>query len=325
MFRKMGRYALAVCVLAALACPVAASAQTYPSKPIRFVVPYAPAGVVDNTARLVGERVGRELGQPVVIDNRPGANGQIGTEVASKAAADGYTFLVTSVGFAYRQHLVKVPYDPFNDFEPISLLNSNPLFLVINSKIPVTNVKELVEYSQGKPGGLTYGTSGTGGPTHLAGELFKLSAGIEMIHVPYRGDGLAVADLLGGNLDLTVSSASATASHIKAGKLRAIAVMSNRRSPFLPDVPTVAEAGNPNIVAESWVGIVAPGKLPPAIRQKVHAAITAALADPAVRNGLASGGSTIIGSQPQEFARFLKTESVKWDQVIRKAKIQIDE
>jgi len=324
MFKKMAGYALAVCALAALACHGAA-AQSYPSKPIRFVVPYAPAGVVDNTARLVGERVARELGQPVVIENRAGANGQIGTEIASKAAADGYTFLITSVGFAYRQHLVKVPYDPFNDFEPISLLNSNPLLLVINSKLPIGNVRELVEYSRGKAGGLTYGTSGTGGPTHLAGELLRQATGIEMVHVPYRGDGLAVADLLGGNLDLTVSSASATAAHIKAGKLRAIAVMSDRRSPFLPDVPTAAEAGIPNIIAESWVGIVAPGRLAPAVRQKVHAAITAALADPGVRNGMASGGSTIIGSQPQEFAQFLKKESGKWGQVIRKAKIQIDE
>ncbi|RYF72143.1 MAG: tripartite tricarboxylate transporter substrate binding protein [Comamonadaceae bacterium] len=312
-------------LLAASLLAFDAVAQGWPTKPVRFVVAYTPGGVVDNTARVVGERMSRDLGQAVVIENRAGANGQIGAELVVRSPADGNTVLLTSVGIAYRQHLVKVPYDPIKDFAPISLLAINPLMLVINPKLPVRTLAELIAYAKTRPGGLRYGTSGTGGPSHLAGELFKSNAGIEMIHVPYKGDSAAVLDLLGGNVDLTVSSISATVSQIKAGKLVAVALMTAKRSPLLPDVPTTDEAGFPGLHADSWVGMMAPARTPPAVVQRLQAAAMTALADPAVRENLVAGGNAIVGNTPEQFAQFLAAESDKWGQVIRRARIQVDE
>lgn len=322
----LGRCAIKAIGLLGFVLIGSAIAQTsYPNKPVRFVVAYTPGGVVDNTARVVGERMAKGLGESIVIENRAGANGQIGAELVSRALPDGYVILLTSVGIAYRQHLVKLPYDPIKDFAPISLLAINPLMLVVNPKLQVKTLAELIAYAKQKPGGLRYGTSGTGGPSHLAGELFKSRAGIDMIHVPYKGDSAAVVDLLSGNLDLTVSSISATVPHIKGGKLVAISLMTEKRSPLLPDVPTTAEGGLPNLHADAWVGMLAPSGTPAPVLQKLQAAAVKALADPAVRDNLIAGGNLIVGNTPAQFTRFLSDESTKWGQVIEKAGIQVTE
>ena len=310
-----------VCALGLIALWGDAAAQPA-GKPIRFVAPYTPGGVVDNTSRVVGERMSRELGQPIIIENRAGANGQIGSEAVSKSAPDGLTLLLTSVGIAYRQHLVKLPYDPFRDFTPICLLVINPLLIVINPKLPVGDLRELVAY--GRKNGLRYGSSGTGGPSHLTTELLRLKTGIEMTHVPYKGDSAAIIDVMGGSLDLSVSSVSATTGFIKSGRLRAIAMTSTQRSAALPDVPTTAEAGAPGVVGDSWVGILGPAGLAADVVKRVHGAAIASLADPATREKLVAAGNTIVGSSPQEFADFMRAESDKWGEVIRFAKIQAD-
>jgi tripartite-type tricarboxylate transporter receptor subunit TctC len=289
---------------------------------IRFIAPYTPGGVVDNTSRVVGERMSRELGQPIVIENRAGANGQIGTEMVAKAAPDGLTLLLTSVGVAYRQHLVRLPYDPFRDLVPVSLLVINPLLIVANPKLPVTNLRELVDH--GRRNGLRYGSSGTGGPSHLTTELLRLKTGIEMTHVPYKGDSAAIVDVMAGNVDLSVSSVSATTGLIRQGRLRAIAMTSEQRSAALPEVPTTAEAGVPGVVGDSWVGILAPAGTSADAVRRLHAAAVASLADPAVREKLIAAGNTIIGNTPQEFATFLRNESDKWAEVIRTSKITVE-
>lgn len=289
---------------------------------IRFIAPYTPGGVVDNTSRVVGERMSRELGQPVVIENRAGANGQIGTEMVAKAAPDGLTLLLTSVGVAYRQHLVRLPYDPFRDLLPVCLLVINPLLIVANPRLPVTNLRELVDY--GRRNGLRYGSSGTGGPSHLTTELLRLRTGIDMTHVPYKGDSAAIVDVMAGNVDLSVSSVSATAGLIRQGRLRAIAMTSEQRSATLPEVPTTAEAGVAGVIGDSWVGILAPAGTPADIVRRLHSAAVASLADPAVREKLIAAGNSIIGNTPQEFATFLRNESDKWAEVIRTSKITVE-
>ena len=308
----------AVCAWGLSLAVVAAQAQ--PSgKTIRFIAPYTAGGVVDNTSRVVGERMSRELGAPIVVENRAGANGQIGTELVVKAAPDGTTLLLTSVGVAYRQHLVKVPYDPFKDLATVSLLVVNPLLIVINPKLPVSNLKELIEYGRKNP--LKYGSSGTGGPSHLTTELFRIKAGLQMTHVPYKGDSAAILDVMAGNVDLSVSSVSATTGFIKQGRLRAIAMTSEQRAASLPEVPTTAEAGLPGVVGDSWVGILAPAGTPPETIRRLQAAAVVAVNDPATREKLVAAGNTIIGSTPQEFALFMRNESDKWADVIRTAKI----
>jgi tripartite-type tricarboxylate transporter receptor subunit TctC len=312
--------ARACCVLLSIGA-VPAFAQPA-GKPIRFVAPYTAGGVVDNTTRLVGERMARELGQPIVVENRAGANGQIGTELVAKSEPDGATILLTSVGVAYRQHLVPLPYDPFRDLSPISLLVINPLLIVVNPKLPVTNLAELVAY--GRKHGLRYGSSGIGGPSHLTTELLRLKTGIEMTHVPYKGDSAAIVDVMAGNVDMSVSSVSATTPHIKSGRLRAIAMTSEARSHALPDVPTTAEAGVAGVVGDSWVGMLAPAGTPAAAIERLHRAAVIAVGDPAVREQLLAAGNTIVANDPKQFAAFLRSESDKWGEVIRSSKITVE-
>jgi tripartite-type tricarboxylate transporter receptor subunit TctC len=292
-------------------------------KPIRFIAPYTAGGVVDNTSRVFAERMSRELGQSIIVENRAGANGQIGSELVAKSAPDGTTLLLTSVGIAYRQHLVKLPYDPFRDFAPISLLVINPLMIVVNPKLPVNTLQELVEYT--RKNGLKYGSSGTGGPSHLAAELLRVKTGTQMTHVPYKGDSAAILDVMAGNVEMSVSSVSAAANFVRAGRLRAIAMTSEARSATLPEVPTAAESGMPWLVADSWVGMLAPAGTPPDVIKRLHGAAMAAMADPATRDKLLAGGNTLVGGTPQEYAAFLRAESDKWGEVIRAAKIQVDE
>ena len=300
----------------------AALAQNWPSRPIKLIVSFPPGGLIDNMARLIAPRLAQELGQPIVVENRAGANGQIGTELVAKSEPDGATLLLTSVGVAYRQHLVPLPYDPFRDLAPVSLLVINPLLIVVNPALPVTNLKELVEY--GRKRGLRYGSSGIGGPSHLTTELLRLKTGIDMTHVPYKGDSAAILDVMAGNVDMSVSSVSATAGFIKSGRLRAIAMTSEARSSALPDVPTTAEAGFPGVVGDSWVGILAPAGTPAAPLQRPHKAAGAAMGDPVVREKLIAAGNTVVANSPEQFAAFLRSESDKWGEVIRSSNITVE-
>jgi tripartite-type tricarboxylate transporter receptor subunit TctC len=327
---KTRRFAL--CALAALACTgsvlagAGANAQSYPDKPIRLIVPFTPGGVTDNIGRVLAERMGRELGQSIIIDNRAGANGRIGTDAVAKAAPDGYTLLLGGIGaLTIHPHMLKVPYDPVNDFVPISLVATNDVVIVVNPKLPVKTPAELVAYVKANGAKMQYGSSGIGAPTHLAAELFKTRAGSTMVHVPYKGDSAAVMDVVAGNVDLSFSTVSATLSLIQAGKLRAIAMTGLQRSQSLPDVPTLDETVLKGFNADTWVGLFAPAHTPEPIITRLYEATKQALADPEVRRKLIAGGNNIVGNDTAQFRAFLDAESKKWGDVIRTGNIKLDE
>ncbi|TAJ84371.1 MAG: tripartite tricarboxylate transporter substrate binding protein [Reyranella sp.] len=327
---KTRRFALGA--LLALACAGSALAgaraqsQTYPDKPIRLIVPFTPGGVTDNIGRVLAERMGRELGQSIIIDNRAGANGRIGTDAVAKAAPDGYTLLLGGIGaLTIHPHMLKVPYDPVNDFVPISLVATNDVVIVVNPKLPVKTPAELVAYAKANGNKMQYGSSGIGAPTHLAAELFKTRVGSAMVHVPYKGDSAAVMDVVAGNVDLSFSTVSATLSLIQAGKLRAIAMTGLQRSQSLPDVPTLDETVLKGFNADTWVGLFAPARTPDPIIKRLYEATKAALADPEVRRKLIAGGNNIVGNDTAQFRAFLDAESKKWGEVIRAGNIKLDE
>ena len=327
---KTRRFALGA--LAALACTASvlagapAEAQTYPDKPIRLIVPFTPGGVTDNIGRVLAERMGRELGQSIIIDNRAGANGRIGTDAVAKAAPDGYTLLLGGIGaLTIHPHMLKVPYDPVNDFVPISLVATNDVVIVVNPKLPVKTPAELVAYAKANGNKMQYGSSGIGAPTHLAAELFKTRVGSTMVHVPYKGDSAAVTDVVAGNVDLSFSTVSATLSLIQAGKLRAIAMTGLQRSQSLPDVPTLDETVLKGFNADTWVGLFAPARTPDPIIKRLYEATKVALADPDVAKKLMAGGNNIVGNDTAQFRAFLAAESKKWGEVIRAGNIKLDE
>lgn len=327
---KTRRFAL--CALATLACTgsvlagAGANAQSYPDKPIRLIVPFTPGGVTDNIGRVLAERMGRELGQSIIIDNRAGANGRIGTDAVAKAAPDGYTLLLGGIGaLTIHPHMLKVPYDPVNDFVPISLVATNDVVIVVNPKLPVKTPAELVAYVKANGAKMQYGSSGIGAPTHLAAELFKTRVGSTMVHVPYKGDSAAVMDVVAGNVDLSFSTVSATLSLIQAGKLRAIAMTGLQRSQSLPDVPTLDETVLKGFNADTWVGLFAPAHTPEPIITRLYQATKQALADPEVRRKLIAGGNNIVGNDTAQFRAFLDAESKKWGDVIRTGNIKLDE
>ena len=325
---KTRRFALSA--LAALACSTLAigqsQAQTYPDKPIKLIVPFTPGGVTDNIGRVLAERMGRELGQGMIIDNRSGANGRIGTDAVAKAAPDGYTLLLGGIGaLTIHPHMLKVPYDPVKDFVPISLVATNDVVIVINPKLPPKTPAELVAYVKANSGKMQYGSSGIGAPTHLAAELFKTRVGSDMVHVPYKGDSAAVMDVVAGNVDLSFSTVSATLSLIQAGKLRAIAMTGLKRSQSLPDVPTLDETVLKGFNTDTWVGLFAPAHTPDPIIKRLYEATKVALADPEVAKKLVAGGNNIVGNDTAQFRAFLDAESKKWGDVIRAGNIKLDE
>lgn len=320
-------------VLGALAALAGASwvqghvrAETYPDKPIRLVVPFTPGGVTDNIGRVLAERMGRELGQGLIIDNRSGANGRIGTDAVAKAPPDGYTLLLGGIGaLTIHPHMLKVPYDPVNDFVPISLVATNDVVIVVNPRLPVRTPAELVAYAKAHSGKMQYGSSGIGAPTHLAAELFRTRVGFDMVHVPYKGDSAAVMDVVAGNVDLSFSTVSATLSLIQAGKLRAIAMTGLQRSQSLPDVPTLDETVLKGFNADTWVGLFAPARTPEPIVRKLYEVTKTSLADPEVRRKLVAGGNNIVGNDAAQFRAFLDAESKKWGEVVRAGNIKLDE
>ena len=319
--------ATAVAALGAAALtPSAAHAQAYPTKPITIIVPFSAGGTTDILARVVGLHMGATLGQPVIVDNRAGAGGNIGGQTAARANADGYTIFMGTVGtHAINQSLYKkMPFDPIKDFAPLSRVAMVPNLLVANPNQPYRNVKELIAYAKANPGKVNFASAGNGSSIHLSGELFKQMTGVDMQHVPYKGSAPAVADLLGGQTSIMFDNMPSAIPHVKGGKLRALAVTTAKRSPALPDVPTIAESGVPGYEATSWFGLLAPAGTPPAVVGQLNAAILKALADPEVKKKLAEQGAEAHGETPAQFAAFIQSETAKWGKVVQASGASLD-
>ncbi|MDM0025859.1 Bug family tripartite tricarboxylate transporter substrate binding protein [Variovorax saccharolyticus] len=322
---KRRTFALAAAALSL--APIAALAQAdFPAKPITIIVPFSAGGTTDILARVVGLYMSRDLGQPVVVDNRAGAGGNIGGQAAARSPADGYTLFMGTVGtHAINQSLYKkMPFDPIKDFAPLTRVAMVPNLLVANPSQPFKNVKEMIAYAKANPGKINFGSSGNGSSIHLSGELFKQMAGVDMQHVPYRGSAPAVSDLLGGQISVMFDNMPSAIPHVKGGKLRALAVTTAKRSPALPDVPTIAEAGVPGYEATSWFGLLAPAGTPAPVVAKLNASILKALADPEVKKKLAEQGAEPFGEKPEQFAAFIQSETLKWGKVVKESGASLD-
>ena len=308
-----------------VALPVLAFAQeTFPSKPVRIIVPYPAGGVADLLPRVVGEKLTQKWGQPVVVENKPGASGNIGMAEGARAAADGYTLVLAPTGnLTVNQSLfANLPFDAGRDFTPVTLLAQSPNVLVVHPSVPVKSFRELIAYAKANPDKLNFASPGDGSGAHLAGELLKSDAGIRATHVPYKGMAPAVNDLLGGNVQMMFAGVSSALQHVRSGKLVALAMASPKRSPQLPDVPTVAESGLPGFDVTSWYGIVVRSGTPPAVVQKIQRDMAEALQAEDVRAKLAGLGLEPVGNTPDEFAALIKAETQKWGDIVRKAGIK---
>jgi tripartite-type tricarboxylate transporter receptor subunit TctC len=320
---------LSACALALLCTHVAAqtsAAPTYPAKPIRFVIPYPPGGASDVTARIVGVKMSEAWGQQVVIENRPGANGIIALEHVAKSAPDGYTILMANVGPNAINPVVysKLPYDPVKDFAPVTLTTKVPQVIVANPHLPVKNIRELVALAKARPGEIVFASGGNGSSNHLAFELLKSMAAVNMLHVAHKGDVAAMTDAMSGYVQLTMPTVIAATPHINSGKLKALAVGTPKRVPSLQNVPTVGESGVPGYESESWGGVMARAGTPQSVIDKLHVEITRILKVPDVREKLEALGGEIVGSTPSEFSTYLKAEIAKWGKVARAANIRLD-
>jgi tripartite-type tricarboxylate transporter receptor subunit TctC len=321
---KIPTWAIAVALAgSALAGMAASIADEYPSKPIRIVVPFAPSGGGDIVVRLVAQKLSERFGYSVIVDNRSGAGGNLGTAVVARAAADGYTLLMANVApMAINVSLDKnLPYDPAKAFAPISLLASFPNVLVVHPSLPASSLPDLIALAKASPGKLTFASAGFGSTTHLAAELLKSAAGLDLVHVPYRGGGPAVAAMLAGDVSFYFSSLPAALSHIKNEQLRGLAVTSLKRWEAAPTIPAVAEFGFPGFEAVTWIGIVAPAGTPPPIVLKLNALITETMRDPEIAEKVRTLGAEPLTSTPEELAAYIRSEIKKWSQVVRDAGI----
>ena len=326
----MFKLGLAVSVLAWVVAGTgqAQSAQSntgFPTKPVRMVVPTAPGGGVDTAARIVAQKLTEAWGQQVVVDNRAGASGLIGSEIVAHAPADGHTLLIAPTTFSTSKSLFgKLPYDPVKDFSPVTLVSREPNILVTHPSLPVKSVQDLVSLAKTKPNTLNYGFGGTGSTASLSGALFKLRTGVDMVGVSYKGNGPAVNALVAGEVQVMFVGLPPTLPLLKSGKLRALAVTSRERSPFLPDAPTMEEAGVSDYEVTNWIGILAPSATPQAILRKINSDTVRALAEPAVRERFAFYGVVPAGTTADEFRRFLNAEFMRWDKVIKAAKLRLE-
>ena len=311
-------------LLASLAAGAAAQ-STYPQKSIRIVVGYTPGGATDIVARILAAKLQEALGQSVIVENKPGAGSNIGSEYVAKSAPDGYTLLVGSIANASNMVAYKnLNYDTLRDLVPVSQLMSAPSILAVHPSFPAKNLPELIALAKREPGRYAYASTGSGGSPHLAGELLKLRAGIDLIHVPYKGAAPAMSDLLGGQVHMAFQTALSAVPHLQSGQLRAIAVAANKRLAQLPNVPTMAEAGLAEVEVSSWNGLFAPAKTPPEIVARLHAETANALASPEVREKLLAQGAEPIGSSPEEFRAYIRAEIDKWGKVVRASGLRID-
>ena len=302
-----------------------AYAQSYPDHPLRLVVPFATGGTSDILGRLIAPGLWNALGQPVVVDNRPGAGSNVGTEIVAKAAPDGYTLLMATPALASNPALYgKVNYDPVASFAPVTLLAEIPVVLVVHPGMPAQSVRELIALAKSHPGKLNFGSSGNGGIGHLVGELFKSSTGVNMVHVPYKGNGPALIDLMSGVLNLTFTDIAGGSPYIKAGKMRPLALTSARRSAMVPEVPTMIEAGVAGFEASTWFAIFATAQTPATVVNRLNAEIVKVLRAPDLRDRLTGLGCEVVGNRPEELAAFLKAEIAKWSKVVRDSGARID-
>ncbi len=310
--------------LATLALTSPAAAQDYPTRPVRLVIPFPPGGSNDVVGRLIATHLGDRLGKQVVVDNRSGAGGVIGTEIVAKSPPDGYTLLIISMAHAVNPWLYKLAYDPIKDFAPVGLLAKGANVLVVHPSLPVKSVTELVALAKQKPGDLQYASAGIGSFQHLGGELFKLMAGVDLLHVPFKGGGPAMVDIVGGHTKVMFSSMVQTVPQIKSGKLRALGTGGLERSPVLPDIPTISEAGVPGYEAVNWWGVVAPTGTPPAIIDKVNREIEAVQQSPEVQKQFANEGATPVPMKSADFGAFMVSELNKWEKVVKQGGIKAE-
>ena len=303
--------------LVLLLTSAAVAADDYPNRPVRLIIPFPPGGSNDVVGRLVAKQLSEELGQQVYVDNRGGAGGTIGTEACATSAPDGYTLCIVSIAHAVNPWLHNLKYDPIKSFVPISILATGPNVLVVNPEAPFKSVKELLAAAKENPGQLNYASAGVGSFQHLGGELFKLMAGVNIVHVPYKGGGPAMQDVVAGHVKIMFSSLIQTTPLIKSGQLRPLGTGGAKRSPVLPDVPTIAEAGVPDYVADNWWGIVAPAGTSAPISEKVYKATQAALKSPAVKAQFDREGASIVVMSSAEFGEYIKKEIAKWERVVK--------
>jgi tripartite-type tricarboxylate transporter receptor subunit TctC len=323
---KRSAAALGACLAIAATTAPALAQQSYPNKPIRMVCPFPPGGTTDLVARLVAQKFSEAWGQQVVVDNRPGAGGVIGTEMVAQAAPDGYSILLGSI----TTHAVnpalykKLRFDPIRDFAPVSLVVSSPQLLALHPSVAAKSVKELIALAKARPGQLNYGSAGTGTSPHLTFELFKSMAAIDVVHVPYKGTGPAITDLIGGQVQMMITGVVALMPHVKSGKLRAVGVTSAKRVPALPEVPTIAESGVAGFDVSSWFGVFLPAATPRAIVMKMNREIHRILENPEVRQRLIDQGADPASNTPEEFAAYVKSEMTRWGQVVRSTGARVD-
>jgi tripartite-type tricarboxylate transporter receptor subunit TctC len=304
----------------------AVQAQTFPAKPIKMVVPFTAGGSTDTVARIIGEKLTTRLGQPVIVENKAGAGGALGSDFVAKSPPDGYTLLVgTSSTMAIAPWVyTKLPYNPTRDLAPVTLLGIADIIVVVNSNVPIRTTKQLLDYAKANPGKLTFASGGNGSISHLLGEYFKSMAKVDMLHVPYKGDAQMVTDLLGGQVNLAFGTAVAWLPHIKAGKVAAIAVTNPKRSTTLTDLPTLNESGVPGYEAVQWFGIAAPAGTPREVIQRLNAEIKAILTMPEVQKRFVELGFDVVGDTPEEFAQFLRDENAKWKKIAEIAGTKLD-
>jgi len=324
LFLRAKRVIIAVIFAPAFAFPLPAAAQNYPTKPIRLIVPFAPGGGTDILARVIGRKLGESMGQQVVVDNRAGAGGNIGTELAATASPDGHTILMVSASYAVNASVYKLAFDPVKDLMAVTQVASVPFVLVAHPSLPANSVKELITLAQTRPGKLNYASSGNGSSPHLAGELFTMMTGTKMVHVPYKGGAPALAEVIGGQVPLLFSTVIQALPQLKAGKLKAIAVGSLKRSSALPEVPTIAESGVAGYDVTNWFGVLAPGTTPKPIVLRLNKEIAQHLRSADLKARLASEGADPVGSSPAEFERVIRNDIEKYTRIVKAAGIRIN-
>ena len=319
------RLRLSLCVLAVIcACVAPAFAQSWPTRAIRLIVPFGAGGGTDNLARIIEPHVSKALGQPIVIENRPGGGSVIGMDAVAKSAPDGYTLVMTDTSIAVNPSLKPLPYDTLKDFEPVSLLATAPVILMAHPKVPAKTLQEFVALAKAQPGKFNYASGGNGASTHLGGELLKLVAGIDVVHVPYKGTGPAMNDLIGGHVDVMFSGISSARPYMDAGTLRAFAVTGETRNAATPDVPTFAEAGLAGVTASTYWGVLAPKGTPKEIVERISAEFAKAVKDPAIVERIAQLGYLPIAGGPADYAENLRREIEKYSHLVRAANIKAD-